>query len=302
MRRFSTRTVRHRPPFISGSPMFQPDQYQLLDFGDGHRLEQFGERRVSRATPAADGFAPAAPPDSWDAELSYGDVGTGEPAWRSEADADWTAEHRAIRFRLKTAPSGQVGLFPEQVSNLNWMLDSAAELEGLKAMNLFAYTGAMTMALAAAGCEVTHVDGAKSAVNWARENAALSGLTDAPIRWIIDDAMTFLTREIKRGKKYDILIADPPSFGRGPDGQTWKLDRDLPELLKLAWQLCDGQPRRFLISCHTPGFDPPRLMKTVRSSIGKKSLAGYSMRANELSIPCVDGRQLASGVAARISR
>ena len=152
----------------------------------------------------------------------------------------------------------------------------------MKAINLFGYTGGTTMALAQRGAAVTHVDAAKSVVNWARENAQQSNLADAPIRWIVEDAVRFLNREIKRGNRYDIVVADPPSFGRGPKNEVWKIQRDLDQLVSLFNQVTEGRCQMLILSCHTPEFTPERLREVVMSEM---SIVGGDHRAFQMSIP-----------------
>ena len=171
-------------------------------------------------------------------------------------------EFGAIRFELKATEFGHLGVFPEQAENWRWIGDQVRYSRSEngnpthrpKILNLFAYTGGSTMAAALAGAEVVHVDSARGTVAWARRNAELSGLADAPIRWIVEDARRFISRELARGNRYDAVILDPPSYGHGPKGQNWKLERDLPGLLGESISLLSDQPLFVLLSCHTPGI------------------------------------------------
>ena len=167
-------------------------------------------------------------------------------------------------------------------------------------LNLFAYTGGSTLAAAATGMEVVHVDAAKNIVAWARRNAALSGVDGAPIRWIAEDAVNFVKRELKRGNRYDALILDPPSFGHGPRGEVWRLSKHLPQLLAMCRELTRGTPEFMLLTCHTPGYDAEQLAAMVKEHF-PESTAG-SIEAKPLSIRAVDGRELPSGAVVRWKR
>ena len=185
-------------------------------------------------------------------------------------------------------------MFPEQVDNWDWIAEHGELISGKKAINLFAYTGGSTLALAAAGAEVTHVDSASSVVKWASDNARLSGLGDHPVRWIVEDALKFMRREIKRGKTYDIVVADPPSFGRSRKTGSWKIERDLEQLLGLAGQLCPS-PTMAIISCHSPSIEAADLSFAMEEGLGITS----EIEQRKLSLATKDDRQLPSGECAR---
>ena len=167
-------------------------------------------------------------------------------------------------------------------------------------LNLFAYTGGSTLAAAAAGAEVVHVDAARNIVAWARRNAELCGLAEAPIRWIAEDAMKFVKRELKRGNHYDAVILDPPSYGHGPRGEVWRLSKHLPRLLAMCGQLTAGRRQFMLLTCHTPGFPPARLREMMAEALGEEDRGAVSAR--ELTIRAATGRELPSGVAVRWER
>ena len=272
--------------------MFAEDQYALIDFGRGEKLERFGARIVRRETPSVD--VGSANKNDWTCDATFEKhyrSNTGK--WQSEVSLDdWSIEHGGKRFLLKESPSGQVGVFPEQATNWDWIERRRASLGGLNAINLFAYTGGTTMALAKCGVSVTHVDAAKPAVAWARENAQASGLGDAAIRWIVDDAVSFMKREVKRGRQYQIIVADPPSFGRGPGKDVWKIQRDLPTLMNLATQLAGDQLKMLVISCHTPGINADDLKQCVRVHRKVRSGAGETL---ELNLESQSGATLHSG-------
>ena len=226
--------------------------YELLDVGDGRRLERFGELIVDR--PAADADEPPRDPAAWaGADLRLGR----DRGWRSasgDVPIAWEVEDGDLRFELRPTPTGQVGLFPEQAPNRAWVRDVIAALpEAPAVLNLFAYSGAMTLSAAAAGASVTHVDGARPAVAWARRNAQLSGLTDRPIRWIVDDVEGFVAREARRGRRYDGLVLDPPSYGHGAGGRAWRLSDRLPWLLAACADLTGPRPAFVVLTATRPG-------------------------------------------------
>ena len=266
------------------------NQYRLVDFGGNEKLEMFGGTIVRRETPSAAGVKASAA-DWSSAQLSYRSK-QNNSSWVGDADDDWHLKFGQSRFSLRTTPTGQVGLFPEQAINWSWIDQLPIDLSGSKALNLFAYTGGTTLALAHRGAEVVHCDAAKSVVNWARKNAASSGLEQAPIRWIVEDALTFVGREIKRGNRYQIVVADPPSFGRGPGGESWKMKRDFQRLVDGLSQLTGDETQMILISCHTPEFSHNDLKSSVSGSF---RLGGNPGESFELTIPASNGKSLVSG-------
>ena len=277
--------------------MFDLEEYELLDFSRGEKLERFGDTIVRRQTPSVPNAGkPMSQPESPPHLRYYRAEGDPAGRWVGDVDQRWTLRHHDVNFHLRATPTGQVGIFPEQASNWDWIRNSSLDLRGLKAINLFGYTGGTTLALAKAGAEVTHVDAAKTVVSWARENAAASQLQDHPIRWIAEDAMRFLEREVKRGKTYDIFVADPPSFGRGPSGETWKLERDLQKLLTNAALLTGNAPKMVIISCHTPGYDAQRLSRELSQAW---RLPDRQVESGTLTLSNATGRSLPCGEFAR---
>jgi 23S rRNA (cytosine1962-C5)-methyltransferase len=304
--------------------MFTPDDYELLDFGDGRRLERFGPFVLDRPCPAAESFPPTNP-DLWpqaDARFDGRDDLRGQWTDRRQLPDRWVIAHGPLRFELKRTEFGHLGLFPEQAENWDWLAEqsrlSASQEPACwggsctatptnspnlpppaehrpRVLNLFAYTGGSTLASAAAGAEVVHVDAAKNVVAWARSNADISGLADAPIRWIAEDALKFVKRELNRGHRYDAVILDPPSYGHGPRGEVWRLSKHLPRLLDLCAELTDRRPRFVLLTCHTPGYDADSLRQMLIEAFGKAE----STVARPLTIRAADGRLLPSGVIAR---
>ncbi len=286
--------------------MFAADQYQLLDFGDGRRLERFGPAVLDRPCPAAETFS-RANVEAWplaDARFEGREAERGQWTDRGALPERWTVAHGRLCFELKRTDFGHLGLFPEQVENWDWIARqiAAARDEGrgargegtIRVLNLFAYTGGSTLAAAAAGAEVVHVDAAKNIVAWARRNAELSGLAQAPIRWIAEDAMKFVKRELKRGNRYDAVILDPPSYGHGPRGEVWRLSKHLPRLLALSAELTDHRPRFVLLTCHTPGYGPDSLRAMLDEAFASAAKTAGAL----LTLRCADGRRLPSGAAA----
>ena len=191
-----------------------------------------------------------------------------------------------------------MGIFPEQAANWDWIADRAsAARRPPRILNLFAYTGGSTLAAAAAGASVVHVDAARNVVGWARRNAELSGLADRPIRWIAEDARKFVEREIRRGNRYDAVILDPPSYGHGPTGQVWKLEDDLAPLLALCRDVTAGEPDFLLVTCHTPGLGHDDLAALLRATFGPEA----SIESSDMWLATATGRHLPCGTMARLT-
>jgi 23S rRNA (cytosine1962-C5)-methyltransferase len=283
--------------------MFDPDQYQLLDFGAERKLERFGNYLLDRYSPPAEDVRKSNSAEWKNVharfERTEGDEGRWKPA--DALPATWTIAHAELTFELQATPFGHVGVFPEQAANWDWIAKQVTRASRpLRVLNLFAYTGGSTLAAAVAGAEVVHVDSAKNTVAWARRNAELSGLADKPIRWIAEDAKKFAERELRRGNRYDAVILDPPSYGHGPKGEAWKITRDLHPLLTTCAELTEGQRAFMLLTCHSPGFDPPEVEAMLADAVFGTCQAGATARS--LTISCVDGRELPSGVVARWPR
>jgi 23S rRNA (cytosine1962-C5)-methyltransferase len=284
--------------------MFTPDQYELLDFGHGRRLERFGPMTLDRPCPAVQRAAPA-DPSGWhqaDARFDRADDDEGQWTCRPGLPERWTIAHQRLCFELKRTPLGQVGLFPEQAENWDWITQQvrAGSPAPVTVLNLFAYTGGSTLAAAAAGAEVIHVDAARNMVAWARRNAELCALADAPIRWIADDALKFVKRELKRGSRYHAVILDPPSYGHGSRGEVWRLSEHLGSMLQMCGQLTAGQRRFMLLTCHTPLFGPARLRQMMLKALGETDPGTVSAAA--LTIRSATGREMPSGVVVRWQR
>ena len=220
----------------------------------------------------------------------------------------WTINYKSLTFNLKPFSFKHTGLFPEQATNWDWFSDLISKEKTkrdndnpVKVLNLFAYTGGATLAAAAAGANVTHVDASKGMVNWAKENAVSSGLKDAPIRWLVDDCVKFVEREIRRGNKYDAIIMDPPSYGRGPKGEIWKIEDSIHSFVKLCTQILSDKPLFFLINSYTTGLAPSVLTYMIEIEVGKKF--GGHVEAQEIGLPVSsNGLVLPCGASGRWSR
>lgn len=278
--------------------------HALLDAGEERRLERFGDVVVDRPAPTAG--EPKRDPAAWaSADLVFRRY-VGWTAVADEGPRPWVVADGDLRFELRPSESGQVGLFPEQATNRAWVaqqLRRTREAEGMERqptlLNLFAYTGAVTLAAAAAGAAVTHVDGSRPSVAWARRNAELSGLADRPVRWIVDDAAAFVAREIRRGRGYDAVVLDPPSYGHAPGGRTWRLEERLAELLDACAALTAGDPLFALASAHTPGFGPDRLADELAAAYRRRL---GQVERGELILRAESGARLRLGAWARIIR
>jgi len=250
------------------------ETYALLDSGIGRKLERFG--RFVLARPCAQAlWQPLLPPAEWDAADATFDREEGH-RWqnRDRLPEQWNIEVEGVHFRLSGTDFGHLGIFPEQREGWRWLRQTlraaAAKRAGAmpRVLNLFAYSGGATLAAAREGAEVCHLDASAGMVQWARENAALNNLQAAPIRWIVDDAHKFLAREVRRGRRYDAIILDPPSFGRGAQGEVYKIERDLPRTLELCRALLSETPLLVLLSAHTPGITPTVLRHLLQDALG----------------------------------
>ena len=240
------------------------DDYELLDSGDGRKLERFGKYVLARPCSQAM-WRPCRSAADWSrADASFDREDGNNWHGRANLPKEWQIETAGIRFRLGGTDFGHLGIFPEQRAQWAWIrqtIRSAIEQSeqsnnrtNPRVLNLFAYSGGSTMAAALGGAEVCHLDASKGMVEWARENARLNGLAERPIRWIVDDAHKFMKREIRRGRKYDAIILDPPTFGRGAGGEMYKIERDLKDTLSLVKDLLSDAPVFVLFSSHTPGL------------------------------------------------
>ena len=280
--------------------MLESTEYSLLDFGAGRKLERFGEQITDRPCPAAVNATLVAKTEWRQASGKYVRITADQGRWQP-ADGlppEWALNCGSFRLQLKATPFGHLGVFPEQQSNWDWIARQVRRHGNQpRVLNLFGYTGASSLAAAAAGAQVVHVDAAKNIVQWARQNALLSEMQEAPIRWIVEDAARFVTRELKRGNRYDAVILDPPSYGHGPKSENWKLSRDLMPLLRDCATLTAKSRLFVLLTCHRPGFGPAELSACLEDTFFGRCQSGAISRG--LSIRTEDGRKLDAGVAAR---
>jgi 23S rRNA (cytosine1962-C5)-methyltransferase len=230
--------------------------YELIDSGEGEKLERYGHVVVARPDPQAL-WSKRCPEAEWKRAGALFKGGSRGAAWNTRGDVPvrWPIEFGGLKFWIKLSTFKHTGLFPEQLGNWNWVKDHVRKAERpISVLNLFGYTGGASLAAAASGAEVCHVDGSKVAIHWARDNAELSGLKDKPIRWILDDAPKFVQREIKRGRTYDGVVLDPPAFGHGPKGELWKIEDHLLPLMENCRNLLSKQPLFVLISGYASGY------------------------------------------------
>lgn len=232
--------------------------YELLDCGGGEKLERWDRQLLVRPDPQAIWETDRAYPGWKKADGRYLRSQTGGGHWeKGKLPESWQVHYGELTFQVKPMNFKHTGLFPEQAVNWDFAMEKIKNAgRPIRVLNLFAYTGGATVACAKAGAEVCHVDAAKGMVAWAKENARLSGLADAPIRWIVDDCAKFVEREIRRGKTYDAIIMDPPSYGRGPGGEVWKLEENLYEFVKLCAGALSDKPLFVLINSYTTGLAP----------------------------------------------
>ncbi|MBI5222605.1 MAG: class I SAM-dependent methyltransferase [Candidatus Magasanikbacteria bacterium] len=280
--------------------------YELIDSGEGEKLERFGKIIVARPDPQA--LWPKLRQAEWrkaDA-VFFREEKSGWKVNKNVPD-NWLIELGGLKFKIHLSAFKHVGLFPEQVGNWDWLYEQIRNPKseilnhetGVRVLNLFGYTGGASLAAAKAGADVCHVDGSKVAINWAKDNAAASGLAEKPIRWILDDAIKFVKREIKRGRRYDGIIMDPPAFGHGPGGEMWKIEDNFLELLGLCFQVLSEQPLFFLINGYASGYSA---LAYANNLLGLKNKFGGEIEAGELTNEEGGGRLLPCGIFVRWSR
>lgn len=273
--------------------------YELLDAKCGEKLERWGDFTLRRPDPQIVWDVPKEALDSrWNKpDAHYFRSNTGGGHWESNKrlPESWTVKYKDLTFGIKMMGFKHTGLFPEQAANWDWFskLIKESGRDDINVLNLFAYTGGATVAAAKAGAKVCHVDASKGMVAWAKENAKLSGLEESPIRYIVDDVKKFTEREIRRGRKYDAVIMDPPSYGRGPSGEVWKIEDELFGLVKLCMDVLSDNPLFFLINSYTTGLSGGVLENILKMILGKKfggsvsvDEVGLPIKNNNLVLPC----------------
>ena len=274
--------------------------YEVIDCSQGEKLERWGKYLLIRPDPQV----------IWNTERTaagwkrpnghYHRSSRGGGEWEFfSLPEQWSIHYKELTFQLKPFSFKHTGLFPEQAANWDWFGEKIRRAgRPIKVLNLFAYTGGATLAAAKAGAAVTHVDASKGMVGWAKENAHASGLSEAPIRWIVDDCVKFVEREIRRGNHYDAIIMDPPSYGRGPKGEIWKIEASVFPLVELCAKLLSDRPLFFLINSYTTGLAPAVL--TYMLGIAVKTRFGGSVRSEEIGLPVTaSGLVLPCGAAGR---
>lgn len=287
------------------------NDYEILDCSQGEKLERWGDYILVRPDPQV----------LWNTDRNF--KGWSKPNghyYRSKKGGgewdffnlpeQWSINYKNLTFNLKPFSFKHTGLFPEQAVNWDWFSEiienavakrsAAGTLKDkpVKVLNLFAYTGGATLSAAAAGAHVTHVDASKGMVNWAKENAESSGLRDKPIRWLVDDCTKFVEREIRRGNHYDGIIMDPPSYGRGPKGEIWKIEECIHDFIKLASKLLSNDPLFFLVNSYTTGLQPAVLTYLISTEVKKKY--GGNVVSDEIGLPVTrSGLVLPCGASGR---
>ncbi|MFA6227342.1 MAG: class I SAM-dependent methyltransferase [Candidatus Paceibacterota bacterium] len=273
--------------------------YELIDSGNGEKLERYGKYVLRRPDPQAL-WKKLLPESDWKGANAFFYANPDKKGWKKEKDmlGEWQIAFGDLKFNIKPTAFKHTGVFPEQKPNWDWTSEIIKKAgRSVKVLNLFGYTGGATLACLSAGAEVVHVDGSTSAISWAKENAELSGLDKKPVRWILDDARKFVIREMKRGNKYDGIIMDPPSFGRGGKGELWKIEENFLDLLDNCAKILSDKPLFFLINGYASGYS---------SAAYKNALAhvvqgfGGEMEYGELTIEeGKSGRLLPCGIFAR---
>ncbi len=268
--------------------------YEVLDCSNKEKLERWGRYILLRPDPQVIWKSEKNDPRWNKLNARYHRSKSGGGSWEFfDLPEEWSIKYKDLTFRLKPFSFKHTGIFPEQAANWDWCADKIKSCpRQIKVLNLFAYTGGATLSAARAGAAVTHVDASKGMVGWGKENAQLSGLSDKPIRWLVDDCIKFVEREIRRGNHYDAIIMDPPSYGRGPKGETWKIEDNLYPLVQKCTKLLSDDPIFFLINSYTTGLAPGVLhyilsdnMKSYDGRVSCDEL-GLKVSSTGLTLPC----------------
>lgn len=274
--------------------------YELIDTGNGEKLERWGKYILRRPDPQII-WPVGKSADMWDkADAHYHRSSSGGGSWefKRKLPERWTVSYEGLSFYIETTGFKHTGLFPEQAVNWKWIMDKIHSAgRPVKVLNLFAYTGGATVAATHAGAEVCHVDAAKGMVGWAKENVALSGLAERPVRFITDDVFKFVQREKRRGKRYDGIIMDPPSYGRGPKGEIWKIEDALYGFIEECMDVLSDTPLFFLVNSYTTGFSPTVVGNILNMTVKKKY--GGAVSCGEVGLPAKTGMILPCGIYGR---
>ena len=270
--------------------------YKILDMADGQKLEKWGNIILSRPDPQIIWKEKTFPSKWKEANATYHRSKTGGGSWEyhKKLPEQWQIKYKELTFNIKPMNFKHTGLFPEQAVNWDWMINKIKNSNReIKVLNLFAYTGGATVACASAGASVCHVDSSKGMVTWAKENVTSSGLADKPVRYIIDDVVKFVNREIRRENKYDAIIMDPPSYGRGANGEVWQFENNIYDLVDLCTKVLSDNPLFFLINSYTTGISSKVLENILNLTISKKFKGktssgeiGLPMENSKLVLPC----------------
>lgn len=267
--------------------------YELIDCSEGERLERWGDIVLIRPDPQVIWKTNKKHPLWKKANARYHRSNSGGGQWETytKIPAEWNVNYNDLTFHIKTMGFKHTGLFPEQAVNWDYMTDIIKNAgRPVKVLNLFAYTGGATIACLKAGASVTHVDASKGMVQWARENAQLSGVSDKPVRWLVDDCIKFVQREIRRGNKYDIIIMDPPSYGRGPGGEIWKLEDEVYNFVSLCKEIVSENALAMFINSYTTGL-APSVMQYILGSIMVPEFGG-TVSSDEIGLPVTSSKMV----------
>jgi len=272
------------------------EDYKILDMADGQKLERWGNVVLSRPDPQII-WKEKSYPQKWkNINATYYRSKTGGGAWEynKKMPSQWQIKYKELTFNIKPMGFKHTGLFPEQAVNWDWMINKIKNSNRkIKVLNLFAYTGGATVACAFAGASVCHVDSSKGMTTWAKDNIASSGLSEKPVRYIVDDVVKFVNREIRRGNKYDAIIMDPPSYGRGANGEVWQFEENIYDLVELCTNVLSDDPLFFLINSYTTGISSKVLENILNLTVGKRCKGkvssgevGLPMENSNLILPC----------------
>lgn len=266
------------------------EEYELISSGDGEKLERWGKYILRRPDPQA--IWPIEKSSLWnkaDAHYFRSEKGGGHWEYNTKVPEEWTIQYKDLKFKVSPTNFKHTGIFPEQATNWDFIMNTIKNSKrDIAVLNLFAYTGGATLAAAKGGAtEIVHVDASKGMVEWAKENVKISGLEDAHIRFIVDDCLKFVEREERRGRKYDVIIMDPPSYGRGPNGEMWKFEHQIQNLVEACMKILSNKPLLFLINSYTTGISATGLENVLKMTILKKYPSG-KIDSGEIGLPIKD--------------